>query len=71
MNESAYYPPPEFRKGEEVYQRTTGDVYFVKSVERLVGCMKYAYNLVHCADLDGTTKSFREWEIGSNEPATE
>lgn len=71
MSESAYYPPPSFRKGEEVYKRGTTDFYFVKSIERRVGTMKYAYNVVHCESLDGDLKSFKEWELGSNEPPTE
>lgn len=71
MKESSYYPPPEFRKGEEIFERKSGDFFFVQGIERRVSSMKYAYNLVHCVDLDGNLKSFREWEIGSNEPAAE
>jgi hypothetical protein len=64
---SEYFPPPEFKKGEEVYNLITGDIFFVKSIERRVSHMNYAYNVVHCTDLDGNYKCFNEWELGSNE----
>jgi hypothetical protein len=71
VRESSYYPPPSFVKDEEVYQFSTGDVYFVKSVERTVSGRGYAYNLVHCENENNELKTFREWEINSNAPRTE
>jgi hypothetical protein len=64
---SNYFPPPEFKNGEEVYNTSTGDIYFVKYTERRVSHMKYAYNVVHCVDLNGNYKCFNEWELRSNE----
>lgn len=63
--------PFDFKVGEEVYDKHTGDFYFVKGMERKRSSMNYMYHLVYVEDLEGNKKTFREWQLASNEEAEE
>jgi hypothetical protein len=66
-----YLLPFDFKIGEEVYDKHTGDFYFVKGMERKRGPTNYVYHIVYVEDIEGNKKTFREWQLATNEPVVE
>ncbi len=63
-----YKKPCNFKMGEEIRVLGTVDFFIVKGIEAKTASNKYQYHLLYCENDEGVKKTFKEWEVITNEP---